>query len=76
MVVAGTMLAPIGGVSHLRVVHPMEAMATDPCVLTRIAPLAEIPAAGTDGPQICVLHRPLLAGAEGAAILRRLLAQN
>ncbi len=76
MVVAGTMLAPIGGVSHLRVIHPMQALATDPCVITRIDPLAEIPAAGTDGPQICVLHRPLLAGAEGAAILRRLLARN
>ena len=72
----GTMLAPVGGVSHVRVVEPMAALATDPELSQRLLPLQDIPEAGRDGAQICILHRPVLAGREGAAVLRHLTARN
>ncbi len=72
----GTMLAPVGGVSHLRVLHPMTALATDPAVFTRVCPLSDIPPAGTGGPQICVLHRPTMTGAAGVATLRHLIGRG
>jgi SAM-dependent methyltransferase len=44
MTVAGNMLPPIGGVSHVRVVHPLQALATDPLVTAlltdRLEPIA------------------------------------
>ena len=38
--IAANMLAPVGGVSHLRVIHPLRAIATDPSVTTISRPLA------------------------------------
>src|SRR5689334_19592603 len=37
MAVAANMLQPIGGVSHTRIIHPLQAMRTDPTVLTHVA---------------------------------------
>jgi glycosyltransferase involved in cell wall biosynthesis len=70
MVVAGNMLNPVGGVSHVRVVHPLHAIATDPTVATRL--MTQIETAGGDGeePRIFIFHRPALNGEQG----RRLLA--
>ncbi|MGC8478154.1 MAG: methyltransferase domain-containing protein, partial [Acetobacteraceae bacterium] len=76
MNIVGTALPPVGGVSHLRVLEPMAALATDPEVMARVMPLSEIPPAGTEGPQICVLHRPVLTGPEGAAVLRHLIGRG
>ncbi|MGH7041075.1 MAG: methyltransferase domain-containing protein [Acetobacteraceae bacterium] len=74
LAIAATMLAPVGGVSHLRVIHPLAALATDPSVTTRILSLSELAPADPATPHVCVLHRPVLAGAEGRALLRRLHA--
>ena len=76
LMIAANMLAPVGGVSHLRVIHPLAALATDPSVTTQIRPLAELPRADPATPHICVLHRPLLSGPEGQAGLRRLHASG
>lgn len=73
MVVAGNMLAPVGGVSHVRVVHPLNAMATDPSVMTRLAHHVEDEPHDDDSPRIFVLHRPALSGDQGRQTVRRLI---
>jgi len=74
MTIGANMLAPVGGVSHLRVVHPMRAMATDPTVLIRMGPNLDLGASGTETPRIFVLHRPALATRDSMDLLRRLRA--
>ena len=75
LLVAGSMLNPVGGVSHVRVVHPFRAMETDPTVTTRILSALDDEAPGPS-PRIFVLHRPALAGASGLAVLRTLLSNG
>jgi SAM-dependent methyltransferase len=69
MVIAGDMLRPVGGVSHLRVIHPLEAMGTVPGVTTHYARLGNQPEPdtrpGEDVPKIFIMHRPVQSGAEG-----------
>ena len=72
MHVAATALLPVGGVTDVRVNYPLQALATDPAIVVHISgavDFANVPA-GTAG--IAVLHRPVLQGAEGLAVLRRL----
>ncbi len=74
MFVAGTMLAPVGGVSHVRVVYPLKALATDASVRTQVVAPTDLPAeAAADEARIFVLHRPVLSGAQGVAALQHLL---
>jgi SAM-dependent methyltransferase len=76
LTVAATMLEPIGGVSHVRVVYPLRAMASDPWVRTHIVTPPQMPPAQPGMPHICILHRPVLAGARGAETMQRLLADD
>ena len=72
IIVSGSMLDPVGGVSHVRVVHPLAAIGTNP--LTKVAVLDRIggkPPAD-DTPRIFVLHRPALISDAGIALLRAL----
>jgi SAM-dependent methyltransferase len=71
--VVATALRPIGGVSDVRVMEPMAAIATDPSIITHIAAdeaALELP---VDAPKIFILHRPVLAGADGVRRIRSLL---
>ena len=71
--VFSTMLPPVGGVSQVRVVEPLVALATEPAVLSGITnQLDTLP----DGEGIFVLHRPALVGPEGLAQLRALIARG
>jgi SAM-dependent methyltransferase len=74
--VVSTMLAPVGGVSQVRVVEPLRAIGTDPSVTTRIVEGDDLGEAGGDTPRIFIFHRPLLAGEAGLAPVRRLLRQG
>jgi SAM-dependent methyltransferase len=74
--VAANMLEPIGGVSHVRVVYPMQAMRSDPTVLTQLVTGSDIKVPGSDTPRIFVLHRPTLSGDRGAGVIRKLLADG
>ena len=58
LTIAANMLAPVGGVSHLRVVYPMRAMSTDPSVLIRMGSVLDISPRDGEVPRIFVLHRP------------------
>ena len=70
------MLKPVGGVSHVRVVHPFRALATDPTISTYLAERGEVPAVGVDMPKIYVLHRPILNGHQGLDVLRSLISKD
>ena len=72
MIVMGNMLSPVGGVSHVRVVYPLQALATDPMVSASITDRVQIGHAGDGNARIFVLHRPTLYGDNGHAILRNL----
>ena len=72
MILAGNMLDPIGGVSHVRVVYPIGAMATDPTVEARVTDQVQIAQPGDTEPRIFVLHRPAMMGEQGRAVLRQL----
>lgn len=72
MLVAGSMLDPVGGVSHVRVAHPMQAVGTDCMVTASVGNQVEVGQAGDGAPRIFVLHRPALFGEQGRDTLRRL----
>ncbi len=69
---SGSMLIPVGGVSHVRVVYPLQALATDPSVITEITDAFETAPPRDDTPRIFVLHRPALIGDYGRDLLRAL----
>jgi len=70
------MLAPVGGVSDVRIVQPLQAMASDPSVLSRVVRIENRGTPAGDAPRVFVLHRPVLAGPSGMATLRMLLAEG
>lgn len=74
--IAATMLPPVGGVSHARVIEPLQALATDPAVLPRLAPDGAVPVPNEGMANIVVLHRPVLSGAEGQATLKSLIGSG
>ena len=71
--VLSTMLAPVGGVSHVRIVEPLRAISTDPAVTTRIVTEFDEQQLRGAEPRIFVFHRPLLAGDAGLEPVRKLL---
>ena len=76
MVVAAHMLAPQGGVSHVRILHPLNALATDPEIIPLLMGDGGLPMVDADLPKVLILHRLALAGAEGRKLLRAALAAN
>ncbi|MCF3945838.1 methyltransferase domain-containing protein [Acidiphilium sp. AL] len=73
LVLATTMLPPVGGVSDVRVIEPVRALASDASVLAAIRPEAEIALLMPEAPHIAVLHRPLLLGEPGLGRVRALI---
>jgi len=81
-----TMLGHVGGVSHVRVMQPMRALAAIPGVTAEVVPAVEAPAAlarwsgstpANDGvARLFIFHRPVLAGEDGLAQLRGLIARG
>ncbi len=70
---AGTMLPPVGGVSHVRVVQPFQAMASDPMVSVNLSNEVDLSRPHDGSPHIFILHRPSLAGQQGRDLLRMLI---
>jgi SAM-dependent methyltransferase len=73
MTIAANMLKPVGGVSHVRIVYPLRAMATDPTIATMLTSSVDAKGAGDGTPRIFILHRPALAGEQGRAMIRAFL---
>lgn len=76
MTVAASMLPPVGGVSHVRIVEPLQAMATLPSVITYLSPGGERERVDGHSPRIFVLHRPVLHGKNGLATIEALLRDD
>jgi SAM-dependent methyltransferase len=76
MTLGASMLNPVGGVSHLRVMYPVRAIATDPSVHAHIAAPSSVPATDPEEPRIYVLHRAILTGERGLAVIQGLLADG
>jgi SAM-dependent methyltransferase len=72
VILAGSMLAPVGGVSDVRVVYPLQAVGTDPMVTAGVVERVEFGTGGDGNARIFVLHRPALVGEAGQAVLRTL----
>lgn len=71
--VVSTMLSPVGGVSQVRVIDPLQALASEPAVETRVTDSLQVP--GEPGAaRIFILHRPALLGAKGLDVVRELVA--
>jgi SAM-dependent methyltransferase len=68
--IAANMLQPIGGVSHVRVVYPLQAMRSDPAVLTHFSASGEIKPPGGEMPRVFVLHRPTSSSRRPATTTR------
>jgi glycosyltransferase involved in cell wall biosynthesis len=74
--VVATLLVPVGGVSDVRVLEPLRALASEPGVITHLSNGEDLPAIDPDAAKIFILHRPALLGAAGLRLPRRLLAQG
>ncbi|HTN09350.1 MAG TPA: methyltransferase domain-containing protein [Acetobacteraceae bacterium] len=70
--VVSTMLPPVGGVSQVRVLDPLHALATQPAVTTQVAESLRVPRV-PGGAEIFILHRPALLGADGLALVREVM---
>ena len=71
--VISTMLSPVGGVSHVRITEPMQALAAEPTLAPRVINHGEDEIGPDEPPGIFIYHRPLLAGAFGLSRVRPLL---
>jgi SAM-dependent methyltransferase len=76
LVISGNMLEPVGGVSHVRVVHPLQALGTDPAISALVTNRVVSREPGDHRPRIFVLHRPVLIGEQGMETVRRLCASG
>jgi SAM-dependent methyltransferase len=73
-----TMLDHVGGVSHVRVVQPLRALATFPGVTSEVVPNGQgLLAPARDGAaRVFLFHRPVLAGEGGLEQVRLLIARG
>jgi len=76
LLVVSTMLSPVGGVSDVRVLEPMRALATDATITSVVNNGFDINEPAPDAPKIFVFHRPLLAGDAGLEPIRQLMSRN
>lgn len=76
MTIVASMLQPVGGVSHVRIAYPLQALKGDPSVVTRLVVDSDVVQPQGDAPRIYMLHRPSLLGERGAVVIRSLLAEG
>ncbi len=73
MFLAGNMLEPVGGVSHVRVVHPIQAAASDPRVIAAVTNQVGRRGQNDHAPRIFVMHRPSLLGEQAVDTVNSLM---
>jgi SAM-dependent methyltransferase len=71
-----TMLHPVGGVSHVRVLEPLKALESDPSLVATVIAGSAAPPPEVSEPRLFIFHRPLLAGEAGLARIRGLLTDD
>lgn len=72
VILSGNMLTPVGGVSDVRVVNPMRALAAEPGLCCEVTDRADLRLPADGVPRIFILHRPALTGRQGQEFLRAL----
>jgi SAM-dependent methyltransferase len=73
IVLSGNMLDPVGGVSHVRVVHPLHAAGSDPDVIAAVTNHVAAVEPNDSTPRIFIMHRPSLLGEHAVETVRGLL---
>ncbi len=76
MEILSTMLDPVGGVSHLRVLHPMRALGMEPDIGVHVLRERKLARKLGDTPRIFIFHRPCLTEEHDLQIMRDLLAEG
>ncbi len=76
LAVVSTMLDPVGGVSEVRVVQPLQALSTDPSILAHVTPPGGEARLPEGIAEVYVMHRPALVGQGGLDALRALHARH
>jgi SAM-dependent methyltransferase len=71
--VLSTMLDPVGGVSDVRVIEPINGLSTLPDTFAMVVNASDVPRLEHQSPKIFVFHRPLLAGEQGLEPIRHLI---
>jgi 2-polyprenyl-3-methyl-5-hydroxy-6-metoxy-1,4-benzoquinol methylase len=74
--IRSTMLKPYGGVSDIRVLHPLRALKSDPSTVIQVGEIDALTLPTEKLPGICILHRPLLLGENGILFFRHLLQRG
>ena len=72
MILSSTMLEPVAGVSHVRVVYPIRAIGSDPMVQASVTNLVTTGQSGDRIARLFILHRPSLFGEQGQDTLQRI----
>jgi SAM-dependent methyltransferase len=73
MILSGNMLPPVGGVSHVRVVHPIQAAGSDPGVIASVTNRIEPRVPNDNCPRVFIMHRPSLLGEHAVETVNGLL---
>jgi SAM-dependent methyltransferase len=73
MILSGNMLPPVGGVSHVRVVHPIQAAGSDPNVIASVTTRVEPRMPNDNAPRIFIMHRPSLLGEHAVDTVQALI---
>ncbi len=76
MTVVSTMLEPVGGVSDVRVLQPLQALGREPGIVSHVIAPGETPQIKAEGPRIFIFHRPCLVEPSGIETVADLLAQD
>jgi glycosyltransferase involved in cell wall biosynthesis len=76
MTVVSTMLAPVGGVSQVRVTDPLRSLSSLSDVRTFIWDKPGLPTAAPSTPGVFIFHRPAFSGPEGLEVLKAMLDQK
>ena len=76
LTIVSTMLAPVGGVSQVRVLDPLRCLSSQPGVVTLVSNGRELPSIDHDVAKIFVFHRPALTGPSALRTIGALVARN
>jgi SAM-dependent methyltransferase len=73
MILSGNMLPPVGGVSHVRVVHPIQAAGSDPGVIASVTNRIQPRVPNDNSSRVFIMHRPSLLGEHAVDTVNGLL---
>ncbi len=76
MTVVSTMLAPVGGVSQVRVTDPLRSLSSLSDVRSHVWDKPGLPTSAPSAPGVFIFHRPAFSGPEGLEVLKAMVDQK